>query len=158
MTGNAIHTIPRKLFQHLRKFDFIELQVNRIQIFDPYIFNHLSTRVQLFIQRNPIVCDCQALPLLKWLSVSQTSVIHFPTCQSPESLQNQSIYYARLPQDCPHSTQTPVSFSVLPTVHFYPSRDQITPIFISGAVIAALMCICPMLLCAVCRSSHEDSE
>ncbi|KAJ8045067.1 Leucine-rich repeat-containing protein 15 [Holothuria leucospilota] len=158
MRGNAIHIIPRQLFQHLQNLNFIELQVNRIQNLDPYIFNQLSKHVQVYIQNNPIVCDCQALPLLKWLSASGMSIMHFPTCQSPKPLENQNIYYATLPQDCPASTLMPVSTNVTPTEHPNTFKDQNTLIFLIGLLLAPLICSCLIPLCAVCRSSHEDSE
>ncbi|KAJ8049953.1 Leucine-rich repeat-containing protein 15 [Holothuria leucospilota] len=145
MAHNQIHTIPRQLFQHLQKLDIIELQFNRIQIFDPIFLNHLSPQVQLFIDGNPLVCDCQAVPLLKWLRQSETPPHLFPECRSPTALQNQSIYYAELPQDCSNTTGMTV-YPNDPTT-LYPSEpgyDEYTLYLylIAGTFIMMLMCIC----------------
>ncbi|KAJ8050152.1 Leucine-rich repeat-containing protein 15 [Holothuria leucospilota] len=134
MRINEIDTIPRQLFQHLGNLVIVELQFNRIQVLDVHVLTPLPRYVKIYIHDNPIVCDCQVIPLAKWLSLSATPLNNFPTCQSPEDLQNQNIYYAKLPQDCPHSTQKPVTTSIIPTS--YPETH--TNHYILGLVIGAL--------------------
>ncbi|KAJ8050100.1 Leucine-rich repeat-containing protein 15 [Holothuria leucospilota] len=141
MHGNQIQTIPQQLFQHLEILDIIELQHNRIQIIHPRVLHSLTTDVQLFIHHNPIVCDCQAISLIQWLSRSAVSRVYFPTCQSPVKLQNRSLYNVQLPESCPNSTLMPASTDVTPTSYRNPPMDQSTFIFIMAAFILVSACV-----------------
>ncbi|KAJ8050875.1 Leucine-rich repeat-containing protein 15 [Holothuria leucospilota] len=147
MSLNQIHSIPRKLFQHLQKLVIVELQFNRIQTFHPFLFNHLAPHLQLFADDNPIVCDCQALPLLMWLSDSEMSLENFPRCQSPKEVQSQSIYYVKLLSDCPHSTRMPSSTYVTPPSYTSPPRDHGTLSLTLAACAFVMILICSLSLC-----------
>ncbi|KAJ8036236.1 Platelet glycoprotein V [Holothuria leucospilota] len=100
LSHNEIMAIPRNLFQHLHDLNFIELQYNRIYALSPDVYRSLSKHTTLFLYDNPIVCNCSAVPLVKWLKGSETWDLRYPTCQSPESLQNQKIHLAELPNNC----------------------------------------------------------
>ncbi|KAJ8036237.1 Platelet glycoprotein V [Holothuria leucospilota] len=100
LSHNEIMAIPRNLFQHLHDLNFIELQYNRIYALSPDVYRSLSKHTTLFLYDNPIVCNCSAVPLVKWLKGSETWDARYPTCQFPESLQNQKIHLAELPNNC----------------------------------------------------------
>ncbi|KAJ8049952.1 Leucine-rich repeat-containing protein 70 [Holothuria leucospilota] len=155
MSHNEIHTIPRQLFQHLQKLDIIELQFNQIQILDPHVLNHLPSHVELFINRNPIVCDCQAIPLLKWYTDSDILPLDYPICQSPESLRNKNIYYANLQrQDCQYSTLFPASSNASPTAH--PNQPEFHYVLLHVAALSAmLISFCGLCLCVIRYQSSQ---
>ncbi|KAJ8050894.1 Leucine-rich repeat-containing protein 15 [Holothuria leucospilota] len=157
---NKIHTIPGNLFQHSQNLVIVELQFNRIQTFHQFVLNYLVSHVQLLTHANPIACDCQVLPLLKWLIDSEMSLEDFPKCQSPEEVQNQSIYYVKLPVDCPHSTRMPDSTNVTPTSYASLPRDYDTlyVTLIGGAFIVILICCLSLYLCIVRRVGYHGNR
>lgn len=148
MSSNKIHTIPGNLFHHLQNLAIVELQSNRIQTFHPNVFNHLATYVQFITHSNPIVCDCQALPLSSWLRGSEMPLEEFPTCQFPEEVQNQNIYYVKLPKNCPYSTRMPASSNVSQTPPTSTTKDY-DPLYLSiivGAFLLIFTCVFPLYL------------
>ncbi|KAJ8050103.1 Leucine-rich repeat-containing protein 15 [Holothuria leucospilota] len=153
LSDNKINTIPIQLFQHLKNIEILNVQFNRIQILHPQFLLSLNTDVQLFIYGNPILCDCQAVPLLKWLILSATPPSTFPSCQSPEELQNQSIYDSKLPEDCHYSTSIPASTEITPTSYRNPLNRDVTFMLIIGSLIVVLICIFSKIFCPACKAS-----
>ncbi|KAJ8048154.1 Platelet glycoprotein V [Holothuria leucospilota] len=100
MEYNEIHTIPANLFRHLHQLSFIGLAHNRINILEPDIFTRLSKQVDLILYHNPIICNCSAVPLLRWLNKATMSRADHPRCWSPKSLRNQAIHLAELSNNC----------------------------------------------------------
>ncbi|KAJ8050104.1 Platelet glycoprotein V [Holothuria leucospilota] len=153
MSGNKINTIPRQLFQHLKNIDILEIQFNRTQIFHPHVLYSAPPGPAPAIYGNPILCDCQAVPLLKWLILSAMPLTTFPSCQSPEELQNQSIYDAKLPKDCPYSTSVPASTEITPTSYRNPPNSDVTFMLMIGSLIVVLICIFSKIFCLACEAS-----
>ncbi|KAJ8050770.1 Platelet glycoprotein V [Holothuria leucospilota] len=121
MEFNEIETIPENLFQHLQNISFIYIAHNRIKTLAPGILKSLPKFTEVSLLYNPIVCNCSNVLLAKWLDGSMMSPKDYPKCQYPESLQNQTLNFAKLSNNCSYHQDI-----TEPTVLYAPGANVTT--------------------------------
>jgi len=116
MKGNLLSTLPVGLFAHQNELISLDLSDNRLWTLDINVMTPLLNLNTLFIDGNPLVCDCRLQPVVTWSvgKLQNTDV----KCHSPPQ-------YKEVSLDAVRSIECP---SPLSAVTITPSTDT-TPGF-----------------------------
>ena len=144
LSKNHLKTFPPKLSEPLTKLDKLSLASNdRLTVLNPLSFQRTP---QVDLSGLSVACDCNLVPLMRWLMLKTTQVVGTsPVCSLPSELSGRRVYGLLLSatptEECYHDTNDEIDGG-------QEVRD--TAIVIAVAVGVACFVVAAACIAAVC--------